>query len=292
MNNSLPFPHLRQALLKDYSTFGIGGPASYFTQVHSVEELQGIIRFCYTTGLRYFLLGKGSNCLFDDRGYEGLVILNRIDYLKQQGTIFDVGAGYSFARLGGQTARLGYSGLEFASGIPATVGGALYMNAGANGKETADALNQVTMINEQGDVVLLKKNELSFAYRFSSMQQMKGAIVSAHFELIPTFNAKEVQKEIVNYRLRTQPYGEKSIGCVFRNLSCSSAGALIDKAGLKGLSIGDAEVSQVHANFIVNKNTASAQNVLDLICMIKEKVYSQHGVHLEEEIRLVPYKDV
>lgn len=286
----LPFSYQENVLLKDFSTFGIGGPATFFSVPKSVEEMQVIINFCYQKGLRYFILGKGSNCLFDDRGFDGLVILNGIDYLIQKDNLFSAGAGYSFARLGKQTARLGFSGLEFASGIPATVGGAVFMNAGANQQETFTHLKKVLFLSEQGDLKIFEKDQLVYSYRSSIFQKNKGIIIEAEFELDPNEQAKEFQKKNLDYRLKTQPYKDKSAGCVFRNCEKGAAGALIDQAGLKGFRVGGIEVSQMHANFIVNKDQGKASEVLELIKTIKEKIHEIHGVELEEEIRWVPYK--
>lgn len=287
---TLPFPFKKEILLSEMSSFGIGGPARFFACASTLEQMQQMLLYCDQVSMPFFVLGKGSNSLFDDRGFDGLVIHNRIDYAKQKENTFIVGGGYSFARLGGQTARLGLSGLEFASGIPATVGGAIYMNAGANGGQTADSLTQVIFIDAKGEVICYKKEELSFDYRFSSFQKLRGAIVEGTFSLNPKITAKEDQKKILDYRLKTQPYKDKSAGCIFRNPDgCLSAGRLIDECGLKGASCGEAAVSTMHANFIVNKQSAKASDVLGLIEKIKERVYLEKGIHLEEEIRYIPY---
>ncbi len=287
--HDLPFPHQRNKDLKSFSTFGIGGPARYFSEAKTKEQMQQMLCFAYEKQLPVHILGKGSNSLFDDRGFNGLVILNRIDFLKQQGPLFSVGAGYSFARLGGVTARGGWSGLEFASGIPATVGGAIFMNAGANGKQTVDTLEEVEFVTEKGEAFRFKKETLHFGYRTSSFQKQQGAIVEALFRLTPSERAKSDQKEILDYRLHTQPYGEKSAGCAFRNPQDDSAGRLIEALGLKGLYVGGARISTKHANFIVNEGEASARDVLDLIDQIKERIYRESGIVLEEEIRYIPY---
>lgn len=287
----LPFPHLQSKPLSDFSTFGIGGPASYFAEAHTREQMQEMLTYAHQHKLPTFILGKGSNCLFDDRGFNGLVILNRIDYLNHtEEGVFTLGAGYSFARLGGITARLGWSGLEFASGIPATVGGAVYMNAGANGKETFDTLFEVGYVTEEGALVWFKKDELAHSYRTSVFQSMHGAIVEAIFHLTPSVEAKQCQKEILSYRLKTQPYGEKSAGCAFRNPEAGAAGRLIEECGLKGKAVGGAVVSPMHANFIVNAGGASAQDVLALMHTVKECIYEKKGIILEEEIRYIPYE--
>lgn len=277
--------------LSDLTTFGIGGPARYFAEINHIEEMQHAIEACTQRQIPYFILGKGSNCLFDDRGYNGAILLNKINFFHRLSPFeFHLGAGYSFSLLGTQTARLGLSGLEFASGIPGSVGGAVYMNAGANGRETADSLVSVDFVDERGILHHLKKEELLFSYRTSSFQQRKGAIVGATFHLTPSSTARDKQFEIISYRKKTQPYREMSAGCVFRNPSCGSAGALIEKSGLKGISIGEAKVSEVHANFIVNLSKASSQDVLQLIALVKKQVQEKIGVDLESEIRYVPFE--
>lgn len=249
-----------------------------------------MLQFCQCEALPFFILGKGSNTLFDDRGFNGLVILNCLDYCHQKEALFTVGAGFSFARLGNLTARLGYSGLEFAAGIPATCGGAIFMNAGAQGQEVSTCLQTVTYVNTMGEERLFKKEELELGYRTSSFQKMQGAISEATFLLHACSEAKERQKKAVEYRLMTQPYKNPSAGCAFRNTEQSSAGALIDSCGLKGLREGGALVSEKHANFIVNAGGATAVDVLLLIQKVKQQVFDKSGVHLETEIRYIPYE--
>jgi UDP-N-acetylmuramate dehydrogenase len=276
--------------LGQYSTFGIGGPARLFAEVETVDQMQGLLTYCHRQQLPYLVIGKGSNCLFDDRGVDGLVILNRIIFCHWDGPLVNVGAGYSFSLLGVQTARKGWSGLEFASGIPGTVGGAVYMNAGANGADAQEALAEVAFVDDRGKLEVLPKSEIAFSYRFSSFQQKKGAIVSAKFLLTPFEEARKKQLSIVDYRTKTQPYGDKSAGCVFRNPASHSAGALIQQAGLKGVKRGGAEVSTLHANFIVNKEEARAEDVLELAEYVKRVVKEKTGQELEMEIRLIPYQ--
>lgn len=287
-----PFPHQKKKRLSDFSTFGIGGPAHFFSEARSCEQMQEMVAFAHQASLRVFILGKGSNTLFDDRGFDGLVILNRIDYLDHDPHgVFRAGSGYGFARLGGMTARYGWEGLEFAAGIPATVGGAIYMNAGANGRETADTLFEVGYVTDTGELVRMRRQDLQFGYRTSSFQVWKGAIVEGIFHLKASEHVKQAQKKILGYRLKTQPYGEKSAGCAFRNPQGCAAGQLIEACGLKGVAVGGASISPVHANFIVNTGGAKAQDVLDLIKQVKECIYQTKGIVLEEEIRLIPYDD-
>jgi UDP-N-acetylmuramate dehydrogenase len=275
--------------LKPFSTFGIGGAAKFFIAVQSTEELKRAFLYSKQQKLPVFVLGKGSNLLFDDRGIDGLVILNRICFYLKEALDVTAGSGYSFSLLGSRSAKQGLGGLEFASGIPASVGGAVFMNAGANGAQTADRLISVGFVSDNGEERLYNKQELEFGYRFSSFQKMKGAIAYAKFGLVLSRDAKKGQQAIVSYRKKTQPYGQKSAGCVFRNPPQSSAGALIDQCGLKGLRVGDAEVSEIHANFIVNRGNATASEVLELAEMIQHRVLELTGARLEKEIRVIPY---
>jgi UDP-N-acetylmuramate dehydrogenase len=285
------FRFLTNHLLAPYTTFGIGGPAALFIEVTTAEELQKVLIDCHKQKRRYFILGKGSNILFDDRGFEGLVILNKISFCEQKGHHFRVGAGYSFALLGVQTARQGWSGLEFASGIPGSVGGAVYMNAGAGGAETKDCLESVLYLEENGEILLYRRSQLSFSYRTSSFQQKKGAVLEATFALHPSSQARAQQVELVRYRTKTQPYGEKSAGCVFRNPEKEAAGAVIQRCGLKGKKIGGAEVSVLHGNFIINSAQARAEDVLELIQEIANEVQKKTGIVLEREICFIPFKE-
>jgi len=267
--------------LSEFSTFGIGGPIHLFAEVSTIDEMQQ----AFQINLPKMILGKGSNCLFSDEGFKGLVILNKIDFCRWKESEVSVGAGYSFSLLGAQAARKGLSGLEFASGIPATVGGAVWMNAGANGHETCESLQSVQFFD--GMLREYKRTELTFGYRSSPFQKMDGVILSATFSLTPDPNARKAQLQIIDYRMKTQPLKEKSAGCIFRNPQGASAGALIEKCGLKGFCVGGAKVSEIHANFIVNHNLATAKDVKELIRLVQEKVLEQTGTLLEPEVRMI-----
>ncbi|MEC7839494.1 MAG: UDP-N-acetylmuramate dehydrogenase [Chlamydiota bacterium] len=281
-----------QIQLCNYSTLGVGGEAKYFVEVKSVDEMLMALEFANSRGIEFIVIGKGSNTLFDDRGYCGLVIYNKIDFFEElKDGVFHVGAGYSFSLLGSQTARKGWAGLEFASGIPGSVGGAVYMNAGANGSETCDPLYAVDYIDESGELRVLPRDQLEFSYRSSPFQNMKGAIVGAEFHLSPCSEARKHQIQIIGYRTKTQPYGAKSAGCIFRNPPQEHAGALIEKTGLKGYAIGGAKVSDLHANFIVNADGATSQDILKLIDHIKTHIYEKSGFNLESEVRYIPYQE-
>lgn len=276
--------------LKEFSTFGIGGPIWVFAEVSSMEEMREAFLWAGKEKLPFLILGKGSNCLFDDRGFDGLVLLNKIDFCEWREREVEAGAGYSFSLLGVQSARKGLSGLEFASGIPASVGGAVFMNAGANGQDTSQTLKKVYFLHKDGALEEYPKEALHFAYRVSSFQSMQGAILSATFSLEASPEARPRQLEILSARLKTQPYKEKSIGCIFRNPAPNVfAGKLIDTCGLKGKQIGDAKISEMHANFLINGKNARAQDVLELIQYVQAQVFEKTGYHLEPEIRLIGF---
>lgn len=277
--------------LKQYTTFKIGGNAKYFIAVYDEQTLKKALSLCKIYNFPFFVLGKGSNTLFDDRGFNGVVILNKIDFFQDLGGgRFSVGAGYSFSLLGNKLSRLGWSGLEFASGIPGSVGGAIFMNAGANGQEVSFTVEKVLYLHENGLLQEYTFDQINFSYRKSIFQELRGVIVSVIFSLRFSNEARNRQLKLIDYRKKTQPYSEKSAGCAFRNPKNNFAGALIEKVGLKGFKVGEACVSLKHANFIINESNASSTDVLKLIQAIKDKVYEETGIHLESEILYVPYK--
>jgi len=278
-------------LLQDYTTFGIGGPARYFAEVHSQHHVQEALQFATRQSISFRMIGKGSNALFDDRGYAGLILLNKLQGIRWDGNSIVVESGYSFALLGIQTAKKGLAGLEFAAGIPGSVGGAVFMNAGANQQDVSQVITEVGFVDRQGRYKAYCKKELTFSYRHSSFQTMKGCIVSATLTLQPAEMVRQKQLDSIAYRTRTQPYGCKSAGCVFRNPPGKSAGALIESAGLKGCRVGGASVSLLHGNFIVNDAKASAEDVLQLADLVQKKVLQCTGERLEMEVVVIPYQE-
>lgn len=276
--------------LAKYTTYEIGGQADYFAVVKSTQELAEVLKYCKKHQIPFHILGKGSNSLFDDRGFRGLVIHNKIHFCEMTEREIHVGAGYSFSHLGVKTARLGLSGLEFASGIPGSVGGAIYMNAGANGAETCDVLTEVTFVNAMGEIEIYTRDQLTFSYRTSPFHHKKGAICEAKFLLQPSEEARQKQVDFVTYRTQTQPYNQPSCGCVFRNPKDNNAGKLIEECGLKGVQMGGAEVSSLHANFIVNRGGAQAKDILLLAKYVQSRVKEHTGLNLELELKQIPEK--
>lgn len=282
-------------LLSELCTWGIGGPARLFCEVHDELQLASTIRHCSQRSIRFLVIGKGSNCLFDDRGFDGCIILNRVCFLQTLAPgVYHAGSGYPFNVLGMQCSKDGFSGLEFASGIPGTVGGAVFMNAGADGQETAGVLKSVEVVTTSGNKHALPREKLSYSYRSSPFQTVQefAAIASATFELTPSPTCRERQRNYLERRRQTQPLADRTAGCVFRNPGSGrqSAGSLIDKAGLKGVTIGGAKVSDMHANFVVNVGGSRATDIIELISFVKEQVRLKLDVDLEEEIMYVPYR--
>nr|CAD1838440.1 unnamed protein product [Ananas comosus var. bracteatus] len=281
--------------LKELSTWGIGGPCKYFIQVSRPSELVSAIRYCEMKRIQYLIVGRGSNCLFDDRGFDGLVILNRLDQFEViEPGVYMVGSGYPFNRLGVRCSVEGYSGLEFAGGYLELSAGCFY-ECGANEQDTGSVIDEVEIVTTEGEVQRLRRSDIAFGYRWSSFQEMTdlAAILSARFRLTAAEKSRERQRALLERRRRTQPIGERTAGSVFRNpLNLGiSAGELIELVGLKGFEIGGAKVSPLHANFFINFNSSTSSDMLLLINHVKEEVHRVFQVQLKEEIRYVPYRN-
>lgn len=281
-------PLIENVLLKDFCTLGIGGPARYFLEVRTIEQMQKALMWCRKEKISYVIVGKGSNCLFDDSGYSGAVLINKIEFIERPspGT-FHVGAGYSFSLLGVQAARTGWGGLEFASGIPGSIGGAVCMNAGANQTETSQTLASVDFVDQEGALIKIPRSDLAFSYRHSPFQTCGGSIVGATFVLHPKAEARKQQIEIIKKRKETQPYRSQSAGCIFLNPYSKHAGALIEQCGLKGVMVGGAQVSKVHANFLINAGGATCEDMQTLIRLVQQRVREKTGIELASEVRYI-----
>jgi len=289
--------------LAEYTTFKIGGPADFFVEVEEEERLLKLIKLLKELKLPYFILGGGSNLLVADEGFRGTIIkiqnskfkIQKFDYVKDSSGMdnskFKIicGAGYLLGRLIEKTAKLGLAGLEFAAGIPGTVGGAVRGNAGAWGQAIGDKVKRVKVLTPKGEIKWLKASKCHFSYRQSRFKKTKEIIWEVELEL-EKGNKKEIQEKISqNLAKRANQPKEPSAGCIFVNPKPLAAGKLIDKCGLKGKGIGDAQISPKHANFIVNLGKAKAADVIKLIKLIKEKVKEKFGVELEEEVFLLGF---
>lgn len=270
--------------LKEYTTYKIGGIARAIIYPKNVDCLVVLIKKLKANKIKYMVLGNGSNVLFSDDTYEGIIIkLNELDYIEFKGNKVICGAGVSLMKVASQTIRKGLSGLEFATGIPGTIGGAVYMNAGAYKSDMGYVVSKVKVLTPKMTVITMVNNELDFHYRTSFLKKNKDYIcLEATIQLKPG-NKEEIDKLVMDRkkrRLESQPLEYPSAGSVFRNPTDMFAGKLIEDLGYKGLIKGGAMISEKHANFIVNHNNATANDVKELIEFIKQAVKEKYNVDL------------
>lgn len=275
-----------------HTTFRIGGPADYFLTVHTQQELSRTLALLAEQGVPYMMLGRGSNLLVSDRGIRGAVICLAGEFkeitLCNDGVTLRCGAGVSLMSLCKFAAQHSLSGLEFAYGIPGSVGGAVYMNAGAYGGEMKDVVRTVTHLTADGEPVTASDDALDFSYRHSRYSGTGDLIVSAEFSLRPAPQEKisAQMDELLTRRKDKQPYDSPSAGSIFKRPQNGFAAAMIEQCGLKGKSVGGAQVSPKHAGFIVNTGQATCADVLELIAQIQQEVQRQTGTLLECEVRV------
>ena len=291
----------RSVGLAEFTTWKVGGPAQWFAEPESPEQLLELLSWALAEGLERRVIGAGSNLLVSDQGLAGLTLCNR----RLQGAEIEAASGVIEARAGEpiptlarRAARAGLAGLEWAVGIPGTVGGAVVMNAGAQGGCTAEVLDSITVVDpaRPDQPFQLDTADLDFAYRHSRLQQEPLVVLSARFRLQAGQDPAAVSQRTsanLHSRTSTQPYQQPSCGSVFRNPEPRKAGQLIEGLGLKGLSIGGAQVSPIHANFIVNTGAASAAEIDQLIAAVQHRVASAHGIALHPEVkRLGPFEAI
>lgn len=301
-----------------HTTFKIGGPAKYYIEVSTDTDFVKAIKVAHNLGLHYFVLGGGSNVIISDTGIHGLVIKNNCrtfglaniaGRVKKQKIDLDKAlviaeGGVIMNQLVRFTIEQGLGGLEYQLGLPGTVGGAVYMNSNfpKKGVYVGDCLYKAKLLTKEGEIKEVDNAYFHFGYDKSILQETGEIVISATFKLVPEDKKVlwERGMEALNYRNETQPKGV-SAGCTFRNISIvealrvptpdkiTSAGFLIDKAGLKGKKIGDAMISPLHANFILNLGNAKAQDVVDLINLVKDEVFKNFGVHLALEVKTVGF---
>lgn len=282
--------------LAQFTTFKIGGPARYFVVATTEEEIATAVAEAKANNIQWTMLGGGSDILVADKGFNGLVIkseLNTIAVDEGAATI-TAGSGVRLAGLIVQSVKHGLTGLEFAIGVPASVGGAVWANLGARGSEIANVLGTVLVIEEQGKQKKLTAAECHFSYRESIFKHRPWVILQATFQLQHGNKElmKDTLKELNALRTQTQDVSAKTAGCAFRNPVGQTevpAAKLIDDLGLKGKKIGGAQVSEKHANFILNTGTATADDVAQLISYVKQQVRDATGIQLQEEVEYVGF---
>jgi UDP-N-acetylmuramate dehydrogenase len=281
--------------LARHTTIKIGGPADLFIEPTSGENLQKVLDVLRKHKLKWQAIGKGSNLLVSDKGIEGAVIKlgQGLDHLHLDGTEITVGGGHSLISLATLISKKGITGLEFASGIPGSVGGAVFMNAGAHGSDISKILKRAHILFDDGELVWLSNDEMEFSYRTSILQNKRhGVVVEVTFQLSSGDREKivaDMQKN-KDYRKVTQPWNFPCAGSVFRNPLPNYAGKLIEEAGLKGYSLGGAKISEMHGNFIVNTGNATAQDVLDLIQHVEETIFNLKGINMMTEVEIIGRK--
>lgn len=288
----LPETELRmEEPMAKHTSFRIGGPAEVMAFPKSAEELSRILKVSALLDCKPAILGAGTNVLPPDAGIRNLVIclkdcMNGMQRL--EGNRIEVAAGVTMARAATFAANLGLSGLEFAHGIPGTVGGGVYMNAGAYGGEIANVCERVDVMSMTGEITTYTADQMEFSYRHSRLVQNPGIVICAVFALEekPEASIRETMQDLMRRRKESQPLDYPSAGSAFKRPAGGYAAALIDQAGLKGFRVGGAAVSEKHAGFVINLNNASADDVKCLLEQVAQKVYAHSGIQLEPEIRI------
>ena len=278
-----------------HTTYKVGGPARIYLKVKNVDSLIKTIKYCGKHRVKYLVIGRGSNLLFSDREYEGLIIsLNEcFNEIKVNGSTMIAQAGVPMISLSYQAAKIGLSGFEFMGGIPGSIGGGIYMNAGAYKYDLASVVKTVTLLNEKHEVVTFNNEQMDFSYRHSICQDNRKLIVlEVTFDLTAKSpdEIKAVLDKRKERRMSSQPWNMPSAGSVFRNPQDKPAWQYIDECGLRGYEIGGAQVSPKHSNFIVNNGYASAKDIYDLIMLVQEKVNEKFGVKLRREVGLINWE--
>ena len=275
----------------DHTTFRIGGPAEVFVMPDSYEQIAWVIRQCRQEAIPYFILGNGSNLLVSDHGYRGVIIqLDRnLGEITVNGTEIRAAAGALLSTIAATARRSSLSGFEFAGGIPGTLGGAVTMNAGAYGGEMKDVLKEVTVMNQDGEILTIPADKLELGYR-TSIIKTAGYIVLEAVISLKKGNIEEItalSRKLSAQRIEKQPLEYPSAGSTFKRPKGYFAGKLIMDAGLRGFQVGGAQVSEKHCGFVINTGDATAEDVTELIRQVAERVKAQSGVTLEPEVKLL-----
>ena len=288
-----------QVPLAGYTTWRVGGPAQWLAEPNDPDQIPALLRWASDAGLPVRVIGAGSNLLIADAGLPGLTLcLRRLQGSELNAKTGRVRAlsGEAIPTLARHAAKQGLQGLEWAVGIPGTVGGAAVMNAGAQGGCIAEHLLSVDVIDLNAEDMAIRRIErdaLDYAYRHSALQQQTTLVVAADLQLEPGHDPAELQRRTsgnLSHRTSTQPYKQPSCGSVFRNPEPEKAGRLIEGLGLKGRSIGGAQVSEVHANFIVNTGDARADDIRRLIHLVQQEVAAAHGIDLHPEVKRLGFE--
>ena len=277
--------------MKNHTTFRIGGPADALALPKTPEEVAEVVRFCHEHAQSYYVLGNGSNLLVSDEGYRGLVLqlYRNFNDIQVNGETITVQSGAMLAAVARTAYQAGLTGLEFASGIPGTIGGAVVMNAGAYGGEMKNVLKEVTVLTKEGEVLVIPAKALELGYRTSVIPKNGWIVLGAVLQLKKGDQEQILARmeELKEQRITKQPLDLPSAGSTFKRPEGYFAGKLIMDAGLRGFTVGGAQVSEKHCGFVVNRGNATAADVWELICEVKRRVKEMTGVELEPEVKLL-----
>lgn len=275
--------------MKSHTTFRVGGPADYFVTPQTAEKVAKVIEACTQEKVPYYIVGNGSNLLVSDKGYEGVIIqiYKQMNQVKVEGAQIHAQAGALLSMIAKRALDAELTGFEFAAGIPGTLGGACVMNAGAYGGEMKDVLKSVTVLTDKGEVKTLAKEELELGYRTSVIAKKGYIVLEAVLELQKgeKENIQAVMDDLKERRVTKQPLEYPSAGSTFKRPEGYFAGKLIQDAGLRGFQVGGAQVSEKHCGFVINKDQATASDVMNLMNQVSDKVYEEFGVRLQPEVK-------
>ena len=280
---------LIDAPMSRHTTFRVGGPADFFVTPKAKEEVRDVIRICKEAGMPYYIIGNGSNLLVSDAGYRGVIvqIYKEMNEVKVEGDLVKAQAGALLSGIAAKALGAELSGFEFASGIPGTIGGACVMNAGAYGGEMKDVLESVTVLTGEGKIIELGRNELELGYRTSVIAK-KGYIVLGAVLKLERGDGEKIKTymdELKEKRVTKQPLEYPSAGSTFKRPEGYFAGKLIEDAGLRGFQVGGAQVSEKHCGFVINRDHATAADIMELMRQVQIRVKENSGVDLEPEVK-------
>lgn len=277
--------------MKRHTTFRIGGPADFFLLPSTVDEVRGILEICREEELPYFILGNGSNLLVSDKGYRGVIIqlYRNFSNISVEGNEICASSGALLSQIAAAARNASLTGFEFAGGIPGTLGGAVFMNAGAYGGELKDVLKEAVVMTEQGEILTLPVEKLDMGYRTSRIKKAGYLVLEARLVLEQgdMDKIRDITKDLTEKRVSKQPLEYPSAGSTFKRPEGYFAGKLIQDAGLRGYQVGGAQVSEKHCGFVINKENATATDVVNLIHDVQRIVYEKFQVQLETEVKFL-----
>lgn len=281
---------LKNEIMSKHTSFKVGGPVDLFITVETIEQLKDTIKILKHQNIEYKVIGNGSNLLVKDEGYRGAIIKPSFNSIEIKEDIVEVGAGVKNGMIAQKLLQKELTGFEFAAGIPGTIGGAMVMNAGAHGREMKDIVDAVTYYNcENDEIETIKKEECNFEYRNSKFKNSNVIIIKAILKLqkANSIEIKQKMDEYKQFRIEKQPIEYPSAGSTFKRGADFITAKLIDEAGLKGYTVGGAQVSEKHAGFIINKNNATATDIINLIEEVQKIVYEKFNKKIELEIEII-----